>query len=142
MLVARMASGALGTIEATKLATGAEDELRLEIHGSRGAIRFNGMEPHFLEVHDATAPDQPQGGFSGWNRIAAGQRYPAPATNFPSAKAAIGWVRTHLACLANFLEAIAAGRPAEPSLQQGVRVQYLMECVRRSAAEGRWVDVG
>ena len=48
-LLARIQSGALGTIEATKLATGAEDEMRLEIHGSRGAIRFNLMDPHHLE---------------------------------------------------------------------------------------------
>ena len=36
LLLARMASGAMGSIEATKLATGSEDELRLEVHGSRG----------------------------------------------------------------------------------------------------------
>ncbi len=140
-LLARMPSGALGTIEATKLATGSEDELRLEIHGSRGALRFNGMDPHHLEFHDATADDGPQGGFRGWNRIDTGQRYGSPAASFPSPKAAMGWLRTHAACLANFLEAVADGRPAEPGLQQGIRVQQMIDCVRRSAAEGRWVDV-
>ncbi len=59
MLLARMQSGALGTVEATKIATGTEDELRLEIHGSRGALRFNGMDPHYLEYHDATVPEGP-----------------------------------------------------------------------------------
>ena len=88
--------------------------MRLEIHGSRGALRFNGMDPHHLEFHDATAPDRPLGGLRGWNRIDTGQRYPPPATGFPSPKAAIGWIRSHVACLANFLEAVAAG-PARPS---------------------------
>ena len=83
MLLARMQSGALGTIEATKVATGTEDEIRLEIHGSRGALRFNGMDPHHLELHDATAADQPLGGLRGWNRIDAGQRYPPPASQLP-----------------------------------------------------------
>jgi len=141
MLLARMRSGALGTLEATKLATGSEDELRLEIHGARGALRFNGMEPHYLEWHDAGAPEQPLGGLRGWTRIHAGQRYPSPATGFPAPKAAIGWVRSHAACLANFLQAVAEGRPAEPGLEQGIRVQHLMECVRRSAREKRWVEV-
>jgi predicted dehydrogenase len=139
MFLARTAGGALGTVEATKLATGTEDEVRVEIHGTRGALRFNGMEPHFLEFHDATAAEQPLGGLRGWNRIACGERYPRPATAFPSPKAAIGWLRGHAACLANFLEAVAAGRPAEPGLAQGIRVQYLMECLRQSAAENRWV---
>jgi predicted dehydrogenase len=140
-LLARMQSGALGTIEATKIATGAEDELRLEIHGTRGALRFNEMDPHHLEFHDATVPDQPLGGLRGWNRIDTGQRYPAPAASFPSPKAAIGWLRGHVACLANFLQAVADGRPAEPGLEQGIRVQKLMDCVRRSATENRWIDI-
>lgn len=141
MLLAHMESGAQGTIEATKIATGTEDELRLEIHGSRGAIRFHGMDPHHLELHDATASDQPLGGLRGWNRIDTGQRYPSPAASFPSPKAAIGWIRSHVACLENFLEAVAAGRPAEPGLEQGIRVQHLMDCVRRSAATKSWVTI-
>ncbi len=141
LLLAKTPAGALGSMEATKLASGSEDEIRLEIHGSAGALRFNGMDPHHLEFHDATAPDQPMGGWRGWNRIDCGQRYLPPATNFPSPKAAVGWLSSHVACLANFLAAVAAGQPAEPSLGQGIRVQHLMECVRRSAAEGRWCDV-
>ena len=141
MLLARMPSGALGTIEATKIATGSEDELRLEIHGSRGALRLNGMDPHHLELHDAAAPDRPLGGLRGWNRIDAGQRYPLPATGFPSAKAPTGWLCSHTACLGNFLLAVAQGQPAEPGLRQGIRVQHLMECLRQSARERRWVDV-
>ena len=141
LMLARMRSGARGTIEATKIATGTEDELRLEIHGSRGAIRFIGMDPHHLEFFDATAVDRPQGGVRGWTRIDAGQRYPAPASSFPTPKAPIGWLRSHAACLANFLQAVADGRPAEPGLEQGIRIQHLMETIRRSAASGTWVDV-
>jgi predicted dehydrogenase len=140
-ILARLAGGALGTLEATKLATGTEDELRLEIHGDRGAIRFHGMEPHYLEFHDATAIDQPLGGLLGWNRIAAGQRYPVPATAFPSPRTSIGWLRSHMACLANFLQAVADERPATPGLDQGLRIQRLIHSVRQSAAEGRWVNV-
>lgn len=141
MLLARLASGAPGTVEATKIATGSEDELRLEIHGTRGALRFNGMEPHYLDWYDASAADRPLGGLRGWQRIAAGQRYSPPDSGFPSPKAAVGWIRSHVACLANFLAAVAEGRPATPGLEQGIRLQYLMECIRRSAAQGRWMDV-
>jgi predicted dehydrogenase len=140
-LLARLASGALGTIEATKIAAGSEDELRLEINGTRGSLRFFGMDPHHLEFHDATVSDRPCGGSRGWTRINAGGRYPPPASGFPSPKAPIGWLSAHVACLANFLEAIAQGRPAAPDLRQGLRVERLMDCARRSAAAQRWVDV-
>jgi predicted dehydrogenase len=142
LLLARLKSGAPGTIEATKIASGTEDELHFEIHGSRGAIRFNGMDPHHLEVNDLTTADQPLGGMRGWNRIDTGQRYAPPANGFPSAKSPIGWLRGHMACLANFLQCVADGRPAVPGLDQGIRVQRLMECVRRSAAERRWEEAG
>ncbi len=99
------------------------------------------MDPHHLELHDAAAPDRPLGGLRGWNRIDAGQRYPLPATGFPSAKAPTGWLCSHTACLGNFLLAVAQGQPAEPGLRQGIRVQHLMECLRQSARERRWVDV-
>ncbi len=136
----RLKSGALGTLEATKLASGTEDELRLEIHGSQGALRFNLMDAHRLEFYDATAPAAPQGGFRGWTRIHCGQRYPAPASAFPSPKASIGWIRAHVACLAAFLQAVAEGRPAEPGLQQGIRIQRLMHALGQSARQARWID--
>ena len=141
MLLARMKSGALGYLEGTKLATGSEDELRLEIHGSCGALRFNGMDPHHLEAYDATAPDRPIGGMRGWTRIDTGQRYPEPALGFPSPKNTMGWIRVHVACLANFLQDVAAGRPGNPGLEQGIYIQHLMDCTRRSAAENRWIEV-
>jgi predicted dehydrogenase len=140
-LLARLASGSLGTIEATKIATGSEDELWLEIHGTRGALRFAGMDPHHLAFHDAAAADRPCGGTRGWNRINAGRRYPPPAVGFPSPKAPIGWLEAHVACLANFLAAIAAGRPAAPDLRQGLRVNHLIDCARRSAVARCWVEV-
>ncbi len=46
LALARMQSGALGTIEATKIATGSEDEIRFEIHAPRRvAIQRHGPAP-------------------------------------------------------------------------------------------------
>jgi len=141
MILARMADGALGHIEATKIATGSEDEVRFEIHGSKGALRFNGMDPHHLEIWDQGAPVRPIGGTRGWTRVECGQRYPAPATGFPTPKAATGWMRSHLACLANFLFDLAAGNPGNPGLSQGVTIQILLDCCRRAAHSEAWIEV-
>jgi len=150
-MLVRMRSGAVGTVEATKIATGTEDELRLEVHGTGGAMRFHLMEPHYLEVYQARAASGPGGG-RGWTRLATGHRYAPPDTQFPSPKSAIGWVRSHVACLENFLTAVAEGRPAEPDLGQegrpaepdlgqGVIIQRLLARVRESAERGQWVEV-
>jgi len=141
MLLARMAGGALGTIGASKIATGSEDEIRIEIHGTTGALRFNGMDPHHLEAYDGAAPDQPIGGNRGWMRIDTGQRYPAPAARFPGPKLAIGWMRAHLACLANFVQDVLEGRPGNPGLRQGIYIQHLIDRAAESARTNSWVEV-
>ena len=138
LVMADLADGGVGILEASKIATGMEDELRLEIHGARGALQFNLMAPHFLEYYDATLPYPPTGN-RGWTRIDTGQRYESPASSFPSPKAATGWLRGHVACLANFLQAVAENRPATPGLQQGIRIQRLMAALRHSAKEKKRV---
>lgn len=137
-MLVRTRSGAVGTIGASKLATGTEDELRFEIHGSLGALRFNSMDPHHLEAYDARLSDQPLGGRRGWTRIDTGQRYPEPAA-LPGPKFSIGWMRTHMACLASFLTCVATNTPADPGLEQGIYIQRLMEGARTSAQMGHWV---
>jgi len=141
MMLVKMRNGAIGTVEMTKIATGAEDELRFEIHGSKGALRFNGMDAHHLQAYDRTAPDGPVGGIRGWTHIDTGQRYPEPAVGFPGPKFSIGWMRSHMACLANFLRSLARGEPAHPDLRQGIYLQHLIECARKSDQTGGWVDV-
>lgn len=140
-ILARMRNGAQGLIEASKLATGAEDDLRLEIHGTEGALRFCLMDPHHVGFYDASLPEQPCGGQRGWTEIDAGHRYPAPATEFPTRKAAIGWVRAHVECLAHFLRAIASGQPGQPDLVQGIYVQHLIDRVLLSAHTAQWTPI-
>ncbi len=130
-----------GIIEATKLATGYEDELKLEIHGEKGALRFSLMNTHYLEFFDATRSDQPWGGDSGWTKIACGGRYESPDSVFPSSKATNGWIRGHIASLSNFMNSIAKNEMGNPNLLQGCRIQYLLDAVARSAKEQKWVKI-
>jgi len=132
MVTMRTADGAPGVIEASKIATGAEDELRFEIHGERGALRFNLMEPCWLDFHDAGAPETPLGGSRGWTRIATVHRYEKPG-GWPGPKNSIGWLRGHVHCLYHFLKAVAEGAPGDPDLMHGVRLQRLLDRIARMA---------
>ena len=140
VLTVRVAGGALGTLEASKIATGAEDDLRVELHGTRGAIRFDLMQPDFLEIYSLADPAMPLGGTRGWKRVAALSRYAAPA-GFPSPRATSGWMRGHVHCQYTFLKAVAEGRQPDPSLSRGIEVQRLMECAEKSAQTGAWQKV-
>ncbi len=132
--------GALGTIEASRLATGTNDELRFEIHGDKGALRFNLMDPNWLWAYDHRDPSGPHGGSRGFKAIETVQRYPRPAV-LPGPKNAIGWMRSHIACLHNFVTCIVEDRSAKPDFADGLAVQRIMSAAQRSSEMGRWEAV-
>ena len=132
MMTLRTADGAPGIIEASKIAAGAEDELRFEIHGEKGALRFNLMDPNWLDFCDLSQPDAPLGGTRGWTRIATVARYDKPA-GWPGPKNHLGWLRGHVHCLHHFLEAIARGEPGDPNLATGVALQHQLAHIARMA---------
>jgi predicted dehydrogenase len=134
MITMKTADGAPGIVEASKIATGAEDELRFEIHGERGALRFNLMNPNWLDFCDLSDAESPLGGERGWKRIATVSRYEKPA-GFPGPKMSIGWLRGHMHCLYSFLRAIAEGTPAEPDLAAGVALQRLLGRIAKMAIQ-------
>ena len=72
MALIRLKNRACGVVTATKIATGSEDELRFEINGSKGALRFNGMNPNQLYFYDNTLSDRPFGAMKGWTAIDCG----------------------------------------------------------------------
>lgn len=141
MIMAAMKNGAVGTIEASKIATGISDELRVEIHGEKGAIRFNLIDPNWLEFYDNTVSDQPLGGTKGFIKIECLQRFEKPGGGFPAPKVAIGWLRAHVHSLYRFLACVDSGVQASPSLAEGAYIQYIMEKAYESDRLGTWVEL-
>ncbi len=141
LMVVRHTAGTLGLLEASKVATGTLDELKFEIHGELGAMRFNLMDPNWLEVYDTRDAGAPIGGLRGFKKVECVQQYPKPANGFPSAKASIGWIRAHMHCLYNLLACVGEDREADPSLLEGIQLQRVLEAGQRSAEKGLWVRV-
>lgn len=140
-MILQMKSGCFGTIEASKIATGANDELRFEIHGDKGAIRFNLMEPNWLEYYDNTLPEVPLGGVRGYTKIECVQRFEKPGGDFPSSKFSIGWIRSHVHSLYNFLTCVYENKQASPSFKEGAYIQYVMEKAYESDLRKSWIPL-
>lgn len=134
-------NGAIGTVEASKIATGSNDELTLEVRGTRGALKWDSMDPSFLDFYDNTLPEAAYGGNRGFTRIESVQRYPAPGGKFLPPKNAIGWDRGHLHCYYTFLDAVAHGRTPENGIAEGAKLQALMEKLMEADRVGTWVEV-
>ena len=135
-MLAETESGAHGTLTASKLTTGTNDDLGFAIYGTKGALRFSLMDPNYLEFYDNTAPHEPYGGLGGFTRIECVGRYPAPAGAFPSPKAAQGWLRGHVMGMYSFLCSVYEGKQTAPSFEDGAYVQRVMEAALLSDREG------
>ena len=137
---ARMKDGSVGTIEASRFATGTMDDLRLWIYGERGALNFNLMDPNFLYYFDEAKPSGSFGGERGWQRLETAQCY--PGAKAPPARAPIGWIRSHAENQYAFLSAVSQGRSPSPGVDDGLQVQRVIDAVERSSeAHGAWREV-
>jgi len=136
-----LASGAIGTLEASRIATGAQDDLRIEIHGAKGAIRFDMMDPNWLYAYDDTHPNGALGGNRGYSRIECIQNYPKPAS-LPGGKTVVGWMRFHIASIHEFVANVVKGQPGSPSFEDGLAVHEVMDAAARSSRSGGWEIVG
>ena len=141
LMLLRLKNGALGCVEASKITAGTADEMFLEITGTKGAIRWNLKDPGWLEFYDNTQPEVDLGGLRGYTRIECLGRYPAPGGSFLPAKNAVGWERAHMHCYFSFLNCVAKDKTPSPSLEEGARLQKLMDSMAQSAKTGRWMTV-
>ncbi len=145
----RLVSGAVGTLEASRFATGTLDDLRLWIYGEKGSLHFSLMDPNYLWYFED------DGGSDGWTRLHSVQHFPGAAA--PPGRAPLGWSRLHGENQYRFLRAVhravdvateqaaAPEDPADaalPGIEDGLAVQCVLDAVERSyVAGGGWIDV-
>lgn len=128
-LYAKMQSGAAGTLFTTRFATGAADDLNLQIYGERGALKFSLEDGNVLSYFDAGAKAAVQG----WTRIHTGAQYEGAVV--PPPRSILGWNRTHAENIYQFVLALAQGKAFVPDVTDGLRAQQVIEDAYQSAAE-------
>ena len=139
LLHLRTRDGVLGLVEVSRMGTGATNDLSFEIFGELGAIRFSAVDPNWLEVYDVRDADKPIGGMRGFRKVETVSRYEGQKA--PDWSMTPDFVRAHAEGQYQFLRAVAEGRPASPSVVDGLHIQAVMAAAERAAAEGRWVEV-
>lgn len=135
-ITARLAGGACGTVEASKVTVGANDDFTLAVYGTKGALKFDLMNPNYLYVYDSDRPSTPYGGERGFTTVECVGRYDSPEAVFPGMRAPIGWARGHIHSMYRYLSAVADGTPFSPSFADGAYVNRVMEAAYRSDASG------
>ncbi len=139
LLTLRTKEGVPGVVDASRMGTGLTNDIGFEIFGEQGALRFNGLDPAWLEVYDGRDADKPTGGMRGFRKVETVSRYAGQKS--PDWSMTPDFIRTHAECQYQFLKGVAENKPTHPTLADGLHIQAVMAAAERSSAEGRWVEV-
>jgi myo-inositol 2-dehydrogenase/D-chiro-inositol 1-dehydrogenase len=138
LALARFASGALGSFEATRFAVGCRNANRFEVHGEKGILRFNLEDLNHLEYVDATGDAALSGPRS---ILVTGPGHPYVGHYWKPGHV-IGYEHTFIHQVADFPDGLRSGRPAAPTFLDGLATDLVTDAVLKSARSGRWETVG
>ncbi|MGX1159108.1 putative dehydrogenase [Arthrobacter sp. SLBN-100] len=125
-----LASGAIASVEASRVATGRKNSLQIEVYGDKGALRFDLENLNELQFLDATAPAREQG----FRRIVVTEpEHPYLDAWWPQGHI-IGWEHTFTHEVRDLLLAINSSTQPSPSFEDGLAVQRILAAVEESAA--------
>ncbi|HEX7117422.1 MAG TPA: Gfo/Idh/MocA family oxidoreductase [Longimicrobiales bacterium] len=138
LALVRFENGAIGTIEATRMATGRKNHNRFEINGSRGSLAFDLERMNELELY----LEDDRAGTRGFRTISVTEpgSHPYIEAWWPPGHI-IGYEHTFTHTVHDLLEAIADGRMPTPSFEDGVRNQRVLAAIEEAAATRRWVRI-
>lgn len=138
MFTARFDGGQLGVFEATRFALGRRNAVRLEVNGTRGSIAFDFEESNVLEYYDG-GDDADAHGF---RRVIVTEPTHPYTGNWWPAGHGLGYEHNFTHQVVDLLTDIAAGRQPEPSFDDALGVQRVLDAVVRSAGNrSTWEDV-
>jgi predicted dehydrogenase len=110
------ASGAVGTISASRISSGTGDHFSIELYAEKGALRFSSAQPDSYEVFTEES--------SVWSRYFTGSDF-KPYTGFPSVHVPAGWLRSMIHAQYVFLNG-NHDHDFVPGIDHGLAVQRLV----------------
>ena len=132
-MVATLKNGAIGTLTMSKITTGSNDDLVIEIHGDKGSVKFDLMDLNFLYLYTNDS--------CGYTKIECVNRYEYPSGVFPGIKAPMGWLRGHIGNYYSFVKSVLTNEPVAISFDDGAYVQLVLEKAYQSAKEGKEISI-
>jgi predicted dehydrogenase len=133
--------GAIGTLEATRLAAGRKNRQVLEINAEKGSLRFNLERLNELEVFwVGEEPKETQG----FHDVLISERYHPWWENWWPHGHIIGWEHTFVHELHHLLDCIVNDKDVAPygaTFEDGYRAAVICDAILESAATRRHVAI-
>lgn len=136
-LMCRFESGAMGNIFVSRVATGRKMGYVYELFGTKGAIRFDGEDQNSLWLYKAEGPEATRG----FTQILTGPEHPDYVEFCQGPGHGTGYQDQIIIEAKDFLEAIAAGKPAWPTFRDGLEVSRVVAASWVSHEARGWAKV-
>ena len=133
----RFANGAQGSFEVDRIISGLKCQMAFEVHGTKGAIRWDFERMNELQV---CLPEE-EGGHDGFVTIISGPEHPSHLRFTPGPALGLGYDDLKAIEAARFLDSIASGRQEEPGFAEALAVAEVQDAVARSWESGSWERV-
>jgi predicted dehydrogenase len=135
--IGRFQTGALFSLEATRFAPGRKNSITLEINGNGGSLFFDLEEMNrlkFFSVRDAK-------GRQGFREILVTEPSHPYIKHWWPPGHIIGYEHTFTHTVADFVQAVATGKPTQPDFADALRTQRVLDAAARSAHNKRWMEI-
>jgi predicted dehydrogenase len=136
-LMLRFANGVMGHLFVSRIATGRKMGYAYEIHGTKGAIRFDQEDQNAVWLYRAEGAQATRG----FTRILTGPAHPDYAAFCQGPGHGTGYQDQIIIEARDFLQAIATGQPVWPTFRDGLAVSRIIDTAFKAAADGRWHTV-
>ena len=137
LFLARFTNGSLATFEATRYARGHKALYTLEINGEHASIIWDLHDLHRLQWFD----HRDEGPLRGWRSIHITDRDHPYMGHWWVPGLQIGYEHTFIHQAADFLTALADGKPASPTFREGMLTDDVTDAVLESAKTRSWSKV-
>ncbi|MDZ7722525.1 MAG: Gfo/Idh/MocA family oxidoreductase [candidate division KSB1 bacterium] len=134
-------NGALGTLEASRFATGRKNHQRLEINGENGSLMFNLERLNELNVYwhdDETSETQ------GFHNVLVSESYHPWLKNWWPHGHMLGWEHTLVHELTHFLDCIVNDKNVSPdaaTFYDGYKAAVISDAILESADLKKQIDI-
>ena len=139
MFMGRFENGALANLEATRFALGRKNHIEIEINGSKGSLHFDFEDMNRLKYFNNEEAKDRQG-FRDILVTQPGGTHPYVGQWWPPGHI-IGYEHTFVHTIADFVNACIDGKSVQPTFEDGVKNQRVLEAVEASAKSGKWMKI-
>jgi predicted dehydrogenase len=133
----RFGNGSLGLFESTRYARGHKALYTFEINGEHASIKWDLHDLHRLEYFD----HKDQGKIRGWRSIHVTDGDHPYMGKWWVPGLQIGYEHSFVHQVADFLEGVAKGKPAQPDFRNAYQTQLVLDGILDSAKSGKWVEI-